>query len=381
MGRPVKLSGFICYHCGSDQTSNGGWSKGKRRFKCRGCGKYFTEGSSAKPGKSYLRQNPAVLPSKQHLLMEIKAVAQELGHPPTTIEWAMLRREDRVCPLGWFYEVFGSYLKAVKLAGLKPHYSQEFDDEQREAMLDQLRKLSRDLGRPLFGEDVFVARRLYKVSPLTHYTLAYKSIPRAIAAAGVAKTIFTRDEMIEILRKLDSGLRRPIQKSDIQALYDAGEGPSFKRFLKEFGTLTKARRAAGTCVTYTIAKGQTRHWQKYTKEELIRQMKALGEKLGRKPVYKDINAESKTGLMASHTVFTSMFGSLPKAYRAAGFKIVKPHTFTDDEIVASITKLTEKLGHFPGWHDFRKASIAGLCPSPGTIIRRIGKLTEIRSRF
>lgn len=246
MGRPAILSGLICYNCGSDQTSKGGWAKGKRRFKCRDCGKFFIEGGSAKLGTKYLRRNAADLPSKQHLLMELKAIAQELGRAPTTMDWVRLRHEDRVCPLGWFYEVFGSFLKAVKLAGLKPKYLQEFDAKQREKMLDELRKLSRELGRPLFGEDVFEARKKKKVSPINHYQLAFKTVPGAIAAAGVApKMKYTDEEMIAILRELDVKLGRPVMETDIDELYRAGKAPAGHTLEKRFGGMNKARKAAG----------------------------------------------------------------------------------------------------------------------------------------
>jgi len=405
-GRPPVLSGKICYHCGSDQTSKAGWStshhlvardkgdrgrhsssgrrRAKRRFKCRGCGKFFIEGGSAKTGKRYQRKNIGDLPSKQELLKELRAVAEELGHAPTTLDWVRLRREDSVCPIGWFYEVFGSFLAAVKLAGLKPNYLQEFDASQRAEMLDQLRALSRELGRPIFGEDVMNARRLKKVAPLNHYQLAYKTIPAAIAAAGVGpKLYYTDEEMIAILRELDAKLDRPVLESDIDELYRAGKGPAEMTVIHRFGSLKKARKAA--CVREHYDKpaaknGKTLYWQKYTKGELIAQLVALGKRLGKRPTDRDINRASRDGRCASATTFGRMFGSLPDAYRAAGFTETAPNArkWTDDEIVKAVKRLAKKLGRFPAYHDLRRASIAGETPSPGTIVRRIGRLRDIR---
>lgn len=357
----------------------------KRRFHCRGCGKFFVENPEFKDGSvARRRKSKRELPSRSHLILELSAIAQELGRAPTTLDWVELRKTERVHPLYIYYVVFGSFLKAVKRAKLKPRYLQEFDKTDRERMLEELRVLSRELKRPLFGEDVAAARKNKKVSPLNHYQLAFGTVPAAIAVAGVApKVSYSREEMIGILRNLDAKLDRPVQSSDIDGLNHAGKGPAKNSFVREFGSLAKARKAAGSKNYHRKAKSRTVHWQKYTKEELIEQLKALAEKLGKTPTDRDINRASKSDECASAPTFSRMFGSLPEVYRAAGFvgiaKNCRRHT--DEQIVAALKKLTQKLGRFPGYHDLEAASLAGKCPSPGTVVRRIGKLAEIRSQF
>jgi len=383
MGRPATRSGFICYHCGSGETCKAGFGKHrKQRFYCRACRRWFLENPEIKSGKKKNRKT-GDLPSKQYLIAELKEVAEELGRAPTTYDWPVLREKERVYPLYVYYAVFDSFLTAVKRAKLKPRYKQEFDTSDRDRLLNELRQLQRKLGRTLFDEDVDEARRRKEVSPPYHFVRAFGSVPAAIEAAGAAKKIYSREEMIAILRKLDATLNRPILKMDIQVLYDAGEGPSVKMFLKEFGTLSKARRAAGTQTVYRKAKERTTYWQKYTKEELIVQLKALGKKLGRKPTDRDINAASKLGECSSAGPFASMFGSLPGAYKAAGYTEIAPNSrrYTDEDILSAIGKLAKQYRRMPTYHELRRASIAGKCPSPGTIVRRIGKLTDLRSQF
>lgn len=383
MGRPAILSGFICYHCGSRETCKAGFGKHrKQRFYCRACRRWFLEKPEIRTGKNK-RRTKADLPSKQYLIAELKELAGELGRTPTTHDWPPLREHDRVYPLYVYYAVFGSFLAALKRAKLKPRYKQEFDASDRERLLNQLRQLQRKLGRTLFDEDVDEARRRKEVSPPYHFVRAFGSVPAAIEVAGAAKRIYSREEMLAILGKVDVKLDRPIQKTDIQKLYDAGEGPSVKMFLKEFGTLSKARRAAGTQTVYRKAKERTTYWQKYTKEELIVQLKALGKKLGRKPTDRDINAASRLGECASAGPFASIFGSLPKAYKAAGYSEIAPNSrrYTDDEILSAIGRLSKQYRRMPTYHDLRRASIAGKCPSPGTIVKRIGKLVDLKSQF
>ena len=381
MGRPPIQSGSICYHCGSKETSKAGFGKHrKQRFYCRACRRWFLENPEIRSGKKE-RRKTGDLPSKQYLVAELKEIARELGRTPTTYDWPGLREQERVYPLYVYYAVFGSFLSALRRAKLKPRYKQEFDASDRERLLNELRQLHRKLGRPLFDEDVDKARRRKEVSPPYHLVRAFGSVPAAIEAAGAAKKIYSRDEMIAILRELDASLDRPIQGSDVQRLFDTGKGPSLKMFLKEFGTLSKARRAAGTQTAYCKAKTRTTYWQKYTKAELIAQLKALGRKLGRKPTDRDINAESKLGGCASSTTFARMFGSLPDSYRAAGFEAIKPRSYTDKEIAIALKRISKKLGRMPTFHEIRRASIRGECPSPGTVVRRIGKLTDLKSQF
>lgn len=380
MGRPRLKSGFVCYHCGSRETSKAGFGKHhKQRFYCRACRRWFLENPEIRTGKT--RRMKGDPPSKQYLIAELKEIARELERTPTTYDWPGLRIQERVYPLYVYYAVFGSFLSALKRANLKPRYKQEFDASDREKLLRELRQLRRKLGRPLFDEDVDKARRRKVVSPPYHFVRAFGSVPAAIEAAGAGKRIYSREEMILILRELDTTLDRPIQGSDIKSLYAAGKGPSLKMFLKAFGTLSKARRAAGTQTAYLKANQWTKHWQKYTKEELIAQLEALGKKLGRKPTDRDINAASKTGECSSSTTFARMFGSLPDAYRAAGFALRKPRSYTDKEIELALKRLSKKVGRMPTFHEIRRASIRGECPSPGTVVRRLGKLTDLRSQF
>jgi|GEM_PF-2328045 len=383
MGRPAIPSGFICYHCGSGSTCKAGFGKHrKQRFYCRACRRWFLEDPTIRTGKKQRRTKTDV-PSKQYLIAELKEIAGELGRTPVTNDWPGLREHDRVYPLYVYYAVFGSFLAALKRAKLKPKYKQEFDESDRNRLLNELRQLQRKLGRTVFDEDVDEARRRQEVSPPYHFVRAFGSVPAAIEAAGAAKWIYGREEMLAILGKVDATLDRPIQKTDIQKLYDAGDGPSVKMFLKEFGTLSKARRAAGTQTVYHKAKERTTYWQKYTKEELIVQLKTLGKKLGRKPTDRDINAASRLGECSSVGPFASIFGSLPKAYKAAGYSELAPNSrrYTDDEILSAIGKLSKRYRRMPTFHELRRASIAGKCPSPGTIVRRIGKLTDLRSQF
>jgi hypothetical protein len=311
MPRKPLPSKIVCYHCESRETSKAGFNRGKQRYYCRACRRWFREnpvitagGKRNKDGRS------KSLPSKGHLILSLQAIAQRLGKTPTTTDINELSKGGRSYPLDNYYDVFGSFTEAIKKAGLKANYKQKFDKEK---LLGELRELRAKLKRPLLGKDVATARKKGKVSSVYHFQRAFGSVPKAIEAAGAGKKVFTREEMIAILRKVASKLDRPVLASDIDELFRLGTGPSHRAIEREFGGMAKARKAAGITNSYKKASVATRHWQKYTPEELIEQLKNLGEKLGRKPTDRDINRASKEGVCASAATFARMFESLPNS--------------------------------------------------------------------
>ncbi len=360
-------------------------ARGKQRYKCRACNRFFIldREPETRKGRVLAKKNDP-LPSAARLMIELQSLARTLKRTPRTADIGRLSKGGKSHSLKTYYAVFGSFVTAVRRSGVKQHYRQQFDESEREFMLDQLRTLSRKLKRPILGKDVMAARKKKLVSPVNHYQLAFGSVPAAIAAAGVApKVSFTRRELIEILRRLDRGMNRPVQNSDIAKAFREGKGPAMNSFIREFGSLRKARKVASVKDHYEKGGSRTRHWQKYTKPELIKQLRKLGRTLGRKPTDRDINRTSKLGECASSETFSRMFGDLRKAYLAAGFteESKKHQRYTDKQIIVALRKLTKELGRFPTFHDLEVASLDGKCPSPGTITRRIGRLKEIRDQI
>lgn len=381
MGRPVILSGINCYHCGSDQTSKGGRGKYRRqRYKCRTCKRFFTEGAIyPPPGKYRISENT---PTADQLILELQIIAQRIGKTPTTTIVSELAREGDAHHPHHYYAVFGSFREAQRRSKLRLVYRQEFDPADRLVLLNQLRDLSRKLGRPLFADDVVDARKRGEVSPLNHFFTAFDTIPSAIELAGVApKRQYTREELIEHLQKVDSNSDRPVTGNDLDALYDIGKGPSHRQYDRMFGSLANAREEAKVKNEYATALKADKYWKRYTVEEVIIQLQTLQKQLGRKPTFLDINNASGDFTYACADTVARMFGSLPNAYRAAGFEKVKPKEYTDAELIESLRSLTMEFGRFPLYKELLAMSLLGRSPSPGTIGRRLGRLRDIKTMF
>lgn len=185
-------------------------------------------------------------PSKAELLLELQAVAQKLGRVPTTSDIVRLGKLGETIQLGHYYAVLGSFVKAVKLANLKGRYLQEFDDVQKEHMLEQLRHLSRLLKRALIGNDIYEARKNGIVSPINHYQTAFGTVPNAMAAAGVGlKLHYDRDELIALMKDIAKELGHPPTRKELAARHKQNLSPSHRQWERRFGNITKAHIAAG----------------------------------------------------------------------------------------------------------------------------------------
>ena len=217
--------------------------QGSQRYYCRACRRYFRQNPQLPEGRTDYRKRAGKLPSAGQLILELHAVAQRIGRTPTTAVIAEMSKKGRTHSLNTYYAVFGSFLTAVKRAKLPPRYKQEFSEDDKERMLDELRSLGRKLKRPIYDADVDEARRKGRISPPYHFKLAFGSVPAAIAAAGAGDKKWTREELIRYLNRLKINLGREVMKQDVEEEFRRGRGPSIKVITRNFGGIVNARRA------------------------------------------------------------------------------------------------------------------------------------------
>jgi hypothetical protein len=131
MPRPPLPSNIVCYHCQSKDTSKAGFNRGKQRYYCRACRRWFRENPVVpNGGKINEGRQSKNLPSKGHLILSLQAISQRLGRTPTTTDINELSKAGRSYPLNNYYDVFGSFTEALKKASLKANYKQKFDKEK-----------------------------------------------------------------------------------------------------------------------------------------------------------------------------------------------------------------------------------------------------------
>jgi hypothetical protein len=140
---------------------------------------------------------------------------------------------------------------------------------------------------------------------------AYRAVsrvdPKALAEfqAGIRK----RYSDAEILSQLESCAKRLGRSPTMREFADDPETTIHPQtVIERFGSWNRAKRAAGL-VPRRFA----------TKEELLRCLRELGEKLGRTPTAKDVDANR--GIVPSKSLYWHTFGSLTNALREAGFDV------------------------------------------------------------
>jgi hypothetical protein len=162
-----------------------------------------------------------------------------------------------------------------------------------------------------------------------------------------------------------AGLRRRYTDDEILAELRAaaermGRSPTMREFaqdpkarvhpqtvIEHFGTWNAAKRAAGLFPRRFL-----------TQDELLEQLRALGEDLGRTPTARDLAARGRS--VPSASLYAHTFGSLGNALREAGFEILQGEERLD-RAIAQGASLSQTLGRLPkmaDWADARREDSA-----------------------
>jgi Homing endonuclease associated repeat len=176
---------------------------------------------------------------------------------------------------------------------------------------------------------------------------AYRAIsrvdPKALAEfqAGIRKR-YSDEEILGQLKSCAERLGRSPTMREFSE--EAGTTIHPQTVIERFGSWNRAKRAAGL-VPRRFA----------TKEELLRCLRELGERIGRTPTAKDVDANR--GLVPSKSLYWHTFGSFTNALREAGFDV----PVGEERLERAIEQgeaLAQQLGRLPrfaDWADARRA--------------------------
>jgi len=172
--------------------------------------------------------------------------------------------------------------------------------------------------------------------------------PAALAEfrAGIRRR-YTNDQILEALRASAERLGRSPTMKEFAADPEAGMHP--QTVIEHFGTWNAAKRAAGL---------MPRRFA--TREELVAQLRQLGEALGRTPTAQDIRA--RRGTMPSASLYWHTFGSLSTALREAGFDVAVGEERLERALEqgVALARQIERLPKFGDWQAARRTDAAML---------------------
>jgi hypothetical protein len=163
---------------------------------------------------------------------------------------------------------------------------------------------------------------------------------RALAEfrAGLRRR-YTDEEILAELRASAARLGRSPTMREFAADADASVHP--QTVIEHFGTWNAAKRAAGL-----------RPRRYISRQELVEQLRELGEELGRTPTVRDI--EERRHSMASKSLIWHTFGSLATALKEAGFDVPVGEERLERAIADGAT-LARALGHLPKMAEWKEA--------------------------
>ena len=164
--------------------------------------------------------------------------------------------------------------------------------------------------------------------------------PAALAGfrAGLRRR-YSDEEILAALRECGERLGRSPTMRDLADDPEAGVHP--QTVVGRFGSWNAAKRLAGL---------SPRRFA--TREELLEQLRALGNELGRAPTGQDL--ATRRGSAPSKSLLWQTFGSLTNALREAGFDMPS----TEDRAERALAQselLARRLGRLPRFADWAEA--------------------------
>src|SRR5919106_6599446 len=167
----------------------------------------------------------------------------------------------------------------------------------------------------------------------------------------------------EALEAFRAGLRR--RYTDEQILEELrasaerlGRSPTMREFAADADTTVHPQTVIDHFGSWNAAKREAglvpRRFA--TREELLRLLRELGEELGRPPTARDI--EARRGSMPSKSLFWHTFGSLTAALREAGFDVPVGEERVERAVEEGAV-LARRLGRLPKFADWAEARLAG----------------------
>ena len=156
--------------------------------------------------------------------------------------------------------------------------------------------------------------------------------------AGIRRR-YTDDQILEQLRASAERLGRSPTMREFAADSEAEVHP--QKGIAHFGTWNAAKRAAGLTPRRFISR-----------EELLAQLRRLGDELGRTPTARDLDANRRR--VASKSLIWHTFGSLSAALREAGFDV----PIGDEKLERAVAQgavLARRLGRLPRMADWKQA--------------------------
>ena len=181
--------------------------------------------------------------TREELLLQFRALADELGHTPNTMDLLRAHEEGKCAHPGTFQSI-GTLAEIQRAAGLEVTARWS-----KEELADKLKLLARDLGRTPNGNDIVQAAGEGKVPSLGTFKHVFgkglSGIQEEVGLPSTRHVNYTRKDLLDQLKALAIRLGRRPRFGDIWRFYKEGLCASPATFYSRFSRKERAEMLIG----------------------------------------------------------------------------------------------------------------------------------------
>ncbi len=270
---------------------------------------------------------------RQRMLDDLWTKYIELGYKiPSVLDIQNSQTMEKV----WVYkQIFGELRFAYSASGILDDYR----TREKKNIAKTILQLSRELGRVPKIKDKGMPNEkvIYKV---------FGTYENALLYVGMQPNYryYSRERLIYELRNKYRELGRPPLLKEVDNDPGMASAQTYRRVFKNYRGALRAAKIPVSCKSKESIKPveQKQVYRKYTKEELVDQLKSKFMSLGRTPMQVDIDNDPT---MASVNSFVNYFGSYNDALLAAGIKPSKKREYTDEELLYDLRQKYISVGY------------------------------------
>ncbi|WP_409018127.1 homing endonuclease associated repeat-containing protein (plasmid) [Bacillus velezensis] len=249
--------------------------------------------------------------TEEELIEYLQEKAKKLGRPP---------QGNEIKHTSAIINCFGSFNKGLEAAGLTPGRRKKYSKEQ---LIEILQQKAKEFGRPPMQKEIKQFGAIKRHFGSFNEALKTAGLIPHIEHSRTRTTLYTKEELIEILQQKAKELGRTPKKREIK---------QSATIRKRFGSFHKGLEAAG------LTPNQTRR-KTYTEENLIEILRQKAKELGRTPKAKEVG---QVGSIVKY------FGSYNKGLEAAGLKKRQfEKQCTKEELIAILQQKAKELRRAP----------------------------------
>jgi hypothetical protein len=277
--------------------------------------------------------------TRERVLVALRRDAARRGCAPVRGDWS---KATRTRPnASTVATLFGSWNAGLRAAGLDPNA--ERDKWTKPTVLEALRRLERKLGRQPRSGDLQRAPVGYpNTAVITRKFGSWGAACRELGWRVEPRLIASDQHMLDALRTAAVELGAEFACEEYKAISTARGWPSANAIVARFGSWNRAREMAGLPVVRPLQRG-------WTREQLIRALRAAARRLGRTPMARDWNGlAAEFGWPHSATVIRRVGGgSWERAIDEAGLARRSRSVWTTEQVIALLRADAYRRGRPP----------------------------------